>query len=90
VNVGRFIVDYERIPGPVELAMLARLEVLGDMHSPLGATALVLARELDRPSGPVATTAREFRAILAELDPRRQGGDGDDELDELIKSLRHG
>ena len=70
--------------GDVEEATRARLEALGEAHSPLGTSALTLARTLDEGAGmAVAAVAKELRATLKELTPH----DGGDDFTRLMAAL---
>lgn len=61
-----------------------RLEALGELHSPLGQSALVLAGALDEGAGMAAAAiARELRATLKELTPHDAGDDFQKLMDEL-------
>lgn len=71
-------------PVNVTTATTARLEALGELRSPLGQDALVLARLLDEGAGlSTAAVSRELRATLKELTPH----DGGDDFGKLMASL---
>ena len=71
-------------PDSVTAATLARLESLGETHSPQGQAALTLARALDAGAGMAAAAfVKELRSTLKELTPR----DGGDDFTRLMASL---
>ena len=68
----------------VESATERRLQELDELDSPLGQTALTLARALDDGAGMAAAAiSKELRATLKELTPR----DGGDPFAEFMASL---
>lgn len=68
----------------VREAVEARLSALGELDSPLGQSAVLLAQTLDDGAGmATAAVARELRATLKELTP----SDGGDDFSRLMASL---
>jgi hypothetical protein len=70
-------------------ADLADLALAGPVDRTLAESARSLARSLDGDAGMAAAAiSRELRAVLGELAPKEEHGDGDtDALSKLLKSL---